>query len=108
MILLHYAAVSGEIPSGLINKLGILIDNRQYIFYRSKFKDFFINLQAITDKIKLSSDLYEIVEWTAVVHKNPKERQTWAINMIRPMPNKNLTLCPVFAEKKAKKTGFNL
>lgn len=42
MILLHYAAVSGEIPSGLINKLGILIDNRQYIFYRSKFKDFFI------------------------------------------------------------------
>lgn len=67
-----------------------------------------INLQAITDKIKLSSDLYEIVEWTAVVHKNPKERQTWAINMIRPMPNKNLTLCPVFAEKKAKKTGFNL
>jgi hypothetical protein len=68
----------------------------------------YINLQAITDKIKVHSNQYYIKEWTAVVHKMQKERQKWAVNMIRPMPNKNLTLCPVFAEKKAKKTGFNL
>lgn len=66
-----------------------------------------INLQAITDKIKVQSQQHYIKEWTAVIHKNPKERQTWSINMIRPMPNKNLTLCPVFAERKSK-TGFNL
>ena len=41
-LILHYAAVAGEVPSELITTLDITTENRQYVFYRSKFKGFFI------------------------------------------------------------------
>ena len=42
MLMMHYAAVAGELPSELINMLGINTQNRQYVFYRSKLKGMFI------------------------------------------------------------------
>lgn len=41
-LMLHYAAISGEIPNKLINKLGITQDNKNYITRKSNFTDFFV------------------------------------------------------------------
>ena len=42
MLMMHYAAVAGELPTELINILGINTQNRQYVFYHSKLKGMFI------------------------------------------------------------------
>ena len=41
-LMLHYAAISGEIPNKLIEKLGITQDNKNYITRKSNFTDFFV------------------------------------------------------------------
>lgn len=43
MLLLHYTAIAGELPTELIKELGIKSDNQKYILHKSEFKDFFIN-----------------------------------------------------------------
>ena len=40
MLLLHYTAIAGELPTELIKELGIKSDNQKYILHKSEFKDF--------------------------------------------------------------------